>query len=764
MRILVGGLALALLSLTPVARSAQPVLQTLAGTITTGSGGDIQPVRRAKVTLSGAGLQTPRIVDTDAAGAYRFEGVPATPLRIRAQKAGFVTLDAVVEQNAALTMTRAGAVEGSASTPAGDPVWNVLVSAVQPQPAGAPKILAQTRTDDLGRYRLHSLAPGDYLVSASMDRLTLQTVSALPGANDPAVTYHPAAHAIDAARPVRVLAGRDTSAIDIAVSANEPVSESGASAAPRRDATGVGRIFGSVVDAVSGKPIARARILLLPASGQGPRLTNWTRSDDKGRFEYTALSAQRYTLRVTAPRFVSLEYGQKEPGDAGAEILLRDGEPFRVDIKLSPTNAIEGMLLDEFGDPAPNITVAVAQRLYVAGRHRLIPGNRSVAPTDDRDYYRITGLEPGQYYVIAQSGVFTDANEVGGFAPTYYPGTIDAEAATPVSLTTGVDSQSTTFALVPSKTFTVAGTMVDVDGRPVSGRGTLMLSAPDRVQALDASVARTPTAADGTFVLRNVPQGQYTLQGFAPPPPGYRGPANLAAMPFGWLPVAVGDVGIDGLVLRTTPGTTLRGRIVTEEGTAPPLAPDQVEISTLPIELDSAPRSGGPPPSSVHEDLTFEVFRQYGWRRLVISVHDPDWMVKAVTIDDADVTDAPIDLRTKDVDGMKIVVTTRVSGVFGGVWDDRGPANDYTVVVFSSDPTKWTDRSRFVATARPTQSGRFTIPALPPEDYLAVALATTAGSQSTDPEFLQQVRPLATAFTLGQGEKKSLELRLRRRP
>jgi 5-hydroxyisourate hydrolase-like protein (transthyretin family) len=386
MRILLGGLVAAQLSFAPVAGPAQPALQRLAGTVRNGTGADVRPVRRAKVTLTGPGLQVPRVADTDTDGAYRFDGVPANTLRIRVQKAGFVTLDAAAEPDAALTMTRGGAIEGIVSTPDGDPVWKVVVAAVQPTPAGAPKIVAQTRTDDLGRYRLHSLATGDYLVSASMDRLTLQTMSLTPGENGPSptVAYHPAAPSIVEATPVRVMAGRDVNAIDIALTAVSLVKTSSAAAAPRPDAAGAGRIFGTVVDAVSGKPIARARILLLPAVGQGPRLTHWTRSDDNGRFEYTSLAAQRYTLRFTAPRFVSLEYGQKGHGESATEIQLRDAEEFRADMKLSPTSAIEGMLLDEFGDPAPNIAVVVAQRIYVAGRQRLIPGRVSIAPTDDR--------------------------------------------------------------------------------------------------------------------------------------------------------------------------------------------------------------------------------------------------------------------------------------------------------------------------------------------------------------------------------------------
>src|SRR5262249_14020752 len=151
-----------------------------------------------------------------------------------------------------------------------------------------------------------------------------------------------------------------------------------------------------------------------------------------------------------------------------------------------------------------------------------------------------------------------------GFAPTYYPGTADSGGATPVTVAFGADATAT-FSLVPEKTYAVSGRMVDAEGKPVTGRGTIWLMTPDRLKRMDFNLARGNTSATGTLVLRNVPHGVYTLQGFAPPPPGYRGPGNFAVLPFGWLPISVGDASLDGVVLKTTAGTAMRGTIVFED-------------------------------------------------------------------------------------------------------------------------------------------------------------------------------------------------------
>jgi hypothetical protein len=110
------------------------------------------------------------------------------------------------------------------------------------------------------------------------------------------------------------------------------------------------------------------------------------------------------------------------------------------------------------------------------------------------------------------------------------------------------------------------------------------------------------------------------------------------------------------------------------------------------------------------------------------------------------------------------VLTSRVSRITGSVSDDKGPITDFAVIVFPSDPTKWIDRSRFVAIARPTQDGRFTLSGLPPEDYLAIALPGVTGFEYMDPDFLQQLRVQGTSFTLMEGDAKTLDLKLKKRP
>ena len=88
---------------------------------------------------------------------------------------------------------------------------------------------------------------------------------------------------------------------------------------------------------------------------------------------------------------------------------------------------------------------------------------------------------------------------------------------------------------------------------------------------------------------------------------------------------------------------------------------------------------------------------------------------------------------------------------------------DYTVVVFSDDPQKWTaPQGRYISGVRPDTEGRFQIKNLPAGGYYAIAVEYIAQGEWGDPELLDKLKAKATRISLDEGEKKTIELKIER--
>jgi hypothetical protein len=525
-----------------------------------------------------------------------------------------------------------------------------------------------------------------------------------------------------------------------------------------------GRIAGRVVAADTGKPIRYATVRILSFNVKG--VNRATRTDAQGRFEYAGLETGEYWLSAEAERYLEVDFGGR-PTDGrttlSRPIRIKDGENFtKAEFSLPRGAAIEGSLLDEFGDPAPGLMVRVAQVVYAGGRRRLMPigGPGQARTTDDKGRFRVYGLAPGTYYVSALSGAFAAQAETGGFAPTYYPGTADLMTAKPVRLDTGQELDLT-FPLVPARMARLSGRVVNATGEPVA-RATLTLSTSDRLGLSDFNITRGVTEPDGTFVFHNVPPGSFALQGYGAQ---VSSAGNLGASEFGWLPMVVDGNDQADLVLRVAQGPSLKGRVSLDDpSTAFNARAAGVLVTAVPVEFDSAPVGGGPPPYTIADDGVFEVKNMSGRRIIRVSVQNPGWMLKRITRQSRDITDEPMDFSKGEIAEIEVVLTNRVTSITGAVADAEGNrVTDYSVVFFATDPAKWTVRSRFIALGRPSQDGSFIVRGLPPDEYFAVALRSTQGTEWQDPEWLNAIQEPAARFFLGDGEQKTLALRLSER-
>jgi hypothetical protein len=553
---------------------------------------------------------------------------------------------------------------------------------------------------------------------------------------------------------------------------------------PRPVKTGTARIRGRVTATDTSAPLRRVRVRV-SGSDIGSRSTT---TDGEGRFEFRDLPAGRFTMSATKSGYVPVQYGQTRPFESGKPIELADGQPLdKADMLMPRGSVISGRVLDEFGDPITDAVVSAMRSAWANGRRRLQPTGRTDM-TNDLGQFRIYGLPPGDYYVsasvremavmemsmAAMSGAPPPgpAAPVAGYAPTYFPGTPASADAQKITVVAGQDAHNTDFALLPVRLAKITGSVISSDGKPVEGS---MINAVPRGAdvpfGLPGAAART--GKDGTFTLIGVAPGDYVLHtrslqivtsgsGDMMTFSARVGGRDGSDAETGLLPLTVAGEDVANVVIMTTRGATAAGQ-VTFEGGARPANLATLRIAAMPGAPDGLMMGPGGAPTALKPDDTFEMRGLSGVRFIRPVGLPPGWMLKSVQANGADVTDTGVEFKAGEaLTGVQVVLTSKVTELSGTVKGASGsPVKDYTLVVFSDDPQRWTIlNSRYVVGTRPDQEGRFQVRNLPPGSYYVVAADYVAQGEWGDPDVLDRLKGQAAKITLDEGETRTLELKM----
>ena len=522
-------------------------------------------------------------------------------------------------------------------------------------------------------------------------------------------------------------------------------------------ATGTAVIRGRVVAADTGRPLSLAT---LTASGPGLSEPRKISTNSEGRYELRRLPAGEYVVTVARSGYLRLQYGRRRPLELGRPIQVMEGQTVdNIDFVLPRMSVISGQITDETGAPYAGALVMALQ----STDGRLAGGDSGAAQTDDSGTYRITGLSPGRYVVMLDNwgGPWTDIEDgvprAHGYASTYFTGVSDPASAQRVAVNLGEEVRNVDFSLVPARLATISGTLIDSRGRPLPNAMIAVVR-----QSMGANITGGPgrrTNEDGTFTVANLVPGQIMLLAggsFGPP-----GPVPPEAV--------MESILVDGadmnLVLTTSSGWTLRGRIVTEDGPLPANVRGRVDVAAVAAKNAlmgiRIAGIGGPSQGRVNDDGSFEIPGIFGPARLI--VNGPDgWAPREIVYGGRNVAGKPIEARNGDgVSDIQVVLTQKASKVSGQLTDANGapPANG-TVLVFADDPDRWFLGTRFVRAVRPNQNGQFEVSGLPPAEYLAVAVDYVTEWMWNDPAYLESLGSVATKFELAAGESKAISLRL----
>ena len=309
------------------------------------------PLRRGRVQLaSSEGLFSPYGVVTDDEGRYEFANLQAGTYLLGAATLGMeravygprgedrgtpVTLRAgQIAEGIDMALQREGVIGGRVLDEYGDPMEHVSVRVERIETVrGRRQIVAAAGTamrwsSDQGRYRIFSLRPGRYLVTAVVG----ETAPGVPpaDAHGYARTYFPGTAVPADAQVVEMSAGQEALTLDVTLTRGR-----------------VARIAGTVRMA-DGSPL-QGVVALSQSVRSGalatPRQT--VRTGEDGAFEFVRLPPGEYVLQAGSSRgSVATE------GETAQRFITVDGADVTdLDVRLSRGSTIEGRLVYEDADP-----------------------------------------------------------------------------------------------------------------------------------------------------------------------------------------------------------------------------------------------------------------------------------------------------------------------------------------------------------------------------------------------------------------------------
>ena len=527
----------------------------------------------------------------------------------------------------------------------------------------------------------------------------------------------------------------------------------------------VSSIAGTVVKDPGSEPLKKAMVQVVAENQKlGGNYTAVTDAD--GYFRVDNVVPARYRMYVEKTGYIEVNRrGHKSEVNI---FTVQAGQSLEdLQLHMLATSVISGRVTDEDGDPMSGVNV-VAQRRKPgkAGRETALNG-----ATNDLGEYRLAGLFPGQYWIVAipppdirdyeqhnqkallgtnQEDSPSEAQPDTRYLTTYYPGTYDAMQATSITVRAG-DEMPVNFTLMPGRAYHIRGTLAGVTAAQKPGV-ELVSKAGDAYRANANEIG-----PDGQFEVRGVAPGSYVLRAGAG-----TGTQLLSARQE--INVVAADVA--GVKLTPLPSFTLSGHIFVEGDGVTSLAQYSPNLRQAELPED--------PGFFMNQDFfgtntTVDRLGNFEWKNVdpgnyivqVFGGNGQGFFLKSVRLGGRDVTTG---FTVSGPALLELVVSTKGGAVEGTVVEkekdveDAHPVANATVVAVPEE--KYRKLADHFGMAQTDQHGRFTVRGLAPGGYTLYAWQDLEDGVWRDPDFLKSQEPNGTSLKVEEGSHQTVELKL----
>jgi hypothetical protein len=501
-------------------------------------------------------------------------------------------------------------------------------------------------------------------------------------------------------------------------------------------------VEGTVVNTLTAHGIGRAMMILRSQdTAQGTSYAEET--DANGQFRINDVAPGEYSISADRQGFFAQPNGA--PGAPPPRITVAAGEQVtNVVVKLTPTGVINGRVLDQDGEPVRGAMVHAMQFAIVAGQRQL----RSIVQVQSKENgeFRLFGLRPGSYRIQVSGqttrAVWLEPQEIRGpraplgYAPTFFPSTVDAAGAVPVELKAGAELRGFDITVRITET-----------GRSVRAK----YSAADNVSIQPQLIpldrqrngyGQSMHSSGDTIEFTGVLPGSYILLVTR---------VEDGARTYARQEVEVGDADVDAGTLYFSPAADIHGTVRIEGKPSPPLPHLRLSLQPVGPSPSSSPHAEVKPDGSfVLTGVTPSVYQ--------IALTIPtEFYIKSIRSGDAELPDRRLDVTRSEMGPISVILGADVGRIEGVVvLADGNPAPRVRVTLFPDGAhTGRPDLFKFAFT---DDQGSFHFDKIPPGDYRLFAWQDVQPGEPQDPEFRKKFEKQSALVKLGPNSHETVPL------
>lgn len=546
-------------------------------------------------------------------------------------------------------------------------------------------------------------------------------------------------------------------------------------------------IRGRIVYEDNGKPVRRGEISLLTAES----LTNLIPkaiTNDSGEFELKGVRAGNYYPLINVPGVLNPNdyegfFSAGEQRDVSAAKLdtffkriVTDGvNEAQVVILAKRAGAISGRATFSDGDPAPGIRVQALRKAA-----DLFEGPRSTgvadllnAKTDDRGFYRFSGLPPGEYIIRFQERA--DHTAVGesydydrdwkSELKSYFPGVATAVEAKVLEIAAGQQQEGVDIVISDRKLFQISGAVLSKkDKKPLKGVGVSLqrTDSEDPVGYGNRTRLYVLTDEQGKWALKDLPGGVYRAEIGPQSGHNYEDQAEdkkeKKEPKYGRViqDIKVVDTSPQAIVTELPYESTISGTIVSASGK--PLPQD---INVIAIKDESSAFAL----TYNYNDAKKMDFRiNDAWPGsntiLVYLLNNPDFYVLSIKYGSSDILRSPLTVKEgEETKGLEIVLSDKPGIIKGKVRAGEGVFDFPRVGIGPAGMSETHSNNRFYG-AVPNENGEFVSRVAPGEYFVFFYKNTYLSSAGPWDDWYKKQTAGAKKITIKEGETINITLDL----